>query len=194
MQARALADKWGTPAAVGQVTRADALQLSGSVQIEGLSEAVALLEQSPARLELTRALIDLGAALRRAGHRGEARTPLRRGYELARQCGADGLAETARHELAASGVRIRRERLTGVESLTPSERRIADMASAGSSNVEIAQALFVTVKTVEMHLTRIYRKLEIPGRSALAVALMQPTATPGPMSRVGPVARENEQP
>jgi DNA-binding CsgD family transcriptional regulator len=68
------------------------------------------------------------------------------------------------------------------------------MAASGSSNVEIAQALFVTVKTVEMHLTRIYRKLEIRGRSALAAALTQPTATPGPMSRVAPVARENEQP
>jgi DNA-binding CsgD family transcriptional regulator len=192
VQARALADQWGTPGAAGQVTRADALQQSGSIQIEGLSEAVALLEQSPARLELTRALIDLGAALRRAGHRGEARTPLRRGYELARQCGADRLAETARQELAASGVRIRRERLTGLESLTPSERRIADMAANGSSNAEIAQALFVTVKTVEMHLTRIYRKLEIPGRSALAAALTQPAATPGRMSRVAPVARENE--
>lgn len=172
-EARVLADRWGTPGMLGQVRRAEALAASGSAQVEGLREAVALLERSPARLELARALVDVGAALRRAGHRGDARIPLGEGYDLGRECGADALAETARLELAASGMRIRRERLTGVESLTPSERRIADMAAAGSSNAEIAQALFVTVKTVEMHLTRIYRKLEISGRSALVPALQR---------------------
>jgi DNA-binding CsgD family transcriptional regulator len=139
--------------------------------VERLRDAVTLLERSPARHELARALVDLGAALRRDGHRSDARAPLRDGYELARECGAQALAEDARHQLAASGVRIRRARLTGAESLTASERRIADMAAAGSSNAEIAQALFVTVKTVEMHLTHVYRKLEIPGRGELARAL-----------------------
>ena len=170
-EARVLAAQWGTPGALGQVTRAEALFGGGGDRIDQLREAVALLERSPARLELARALVDLGAALRRDGHRRDARAPLRAGYELARECGAQALAEDARHQLAASGVRIRRASLTGAESLTPSERRIADMAADGNSNAEIAQALFVTVKTVEMHLTHIYRKLQIPGRSGLARAL-----------------------
>ena len=161
----------GHPAALGQVGLAEALFGDARDRIERLRHAIDLLERSPARLELARALVGLGAALRRAGHRTDARAPLRDGYELARECGAQALAEDARHELAASGVRIRRARLTGAESLTPSERRIADMAADGSSNADIAQALFVTVKTVEMHLTHIYRKLQIPGRSELARAL-----------------------
>jgi DNA-binding CsgD family transcriptional regulator len=81
------------------------------------------------------------------------------------------LAETARAELRASGVRLRREALSGVESLTASERRIAELAAEGASNPEIAQALFLTVKTVESHLTHAYRKLDIAGRSELAEAL-----------------------
>jgi DNA-binding CsgD family transcriptional regulator len=170
-QARALATQWGTPGALGQVARAEALFGKAGDRVERLRDAVTLLERSPARHELARALVDLGAALRRDGHRRDARAPLRDGYELARECGAQALAEDARHQLAASGVRIRRARLTGADSLTASERRIADMAAAGSSNAEIAQALFVTVKTVEMHLTHVYRKLEIPGRGELARAL-----------------------
>ena len=96
---------------------------------------------------------------------------------MARDCGAERLATTARQELAASGVRIRRERLTGAESLTRSERRIAEMVTSGGSNAEIGQALFVTVKTVEMHLTNIYRKLEITGRAELPLALSEPAHT-----------------
>jgi DNA-binding CsgD family transcriptional regulator len=153
------------------VTRAEALYGDAGDRIEGLRDAVALLERSPARLELAHALVDLGAALRRDGHRADARAPLRAGYELASICGGERLAEWARFELAASGVRIRSARLTGAASLTPSERRIAGMAADGGSNAEIAQALFVTVKTVEMHLTHVYRKLGIPGRGELARAL-----------------------
>ena len=96
---------------------------------------------------------------------------MREGYELARRCGAATLAETARSELRASGIRRPREALTGVDALTASERRIAEMAAAGASNAEIAQGLFLTVKTIEMHLTHTYRKLDISGRSQLAEAL-----------------------
>jgi DNA-binding CsgD family transcriptional regulator len=109
--------------------------------------------------------------LRRRGHRVESRKPLREGYELARRCHAAALAETARSELRASGIRLRREALTGADALTASERRIAEMAAAGASNAEIAQSLFLTVKTVEMHLTHAYGKLEISGRPELARAL-----------------------
>jgi DNA-binding CsgD family transcriptional regulator len=178
VQARTLADRWGTPGPLGQVFRAQAMLGSDGDRTELLREAIALLERSPARLELARALIDLGGALRRSGYRSDSRDPLRRGYELARSSGAEALAEHARQELAASGVRVQRQRLTGAESLTPSERRIADMAADGASNAEIAQALFVTVKTVEMHLTHIYRKLDISGRSELTRALGEPAVQP----------------
>jgi DNA-binding CsgD family transcriptional regulator len=72
-------------------------------------------------------------------------------------------------------VRLRREALSGVGSLTASERRIAEMAAGGASNPEIAQALFLTVKTVESHLTHTYQKLDIAGRSQLSEALADKT-------------------
>jgi DNA-binding CsgD family transcriptional regulator len=170
-EAGALAERWGTEGFIGQVRHQAARLERGPDAPERLREAVAHLERSPARLELARALVSLGEALRRAGHRAESREPLREGYELARQCGASALAETARTELRASGVRLRREALSGAESLTASERRIAKMATDGASNREIAQALFLTVKTVESHLTHTYRKLDIAGRSELGEAL-----------------------
>ena len=150
-EAGALARRWDTPGALGEVMHAKGMLEVGDVQLEMLKEAAALLERSPARLELARALVDLGGALRRAGQRRDSRDPLRDAYELARDCGSEPLATTAQQELAASGVRVRRERLTGAQSLTPSERRIAQMVVDGGSNAEIAQALFITVKTVEMH-------------------------------------------
>ena len=118
-----------------------------------------------------RALTDLGAALRRANRRADARDPLRRALDLADACGAAPVAEQARAELLAAGGRPRRPRLWGVEALTASERRIAAMAAEGQSNPEIAQALFVTTKTVEAHLSRAYRKLDIRSRAQLPGAL-----------------------
>ena len=173
-----LARQWNTPAAIGQALRTHARLAATSDVIDTLQEATALLEHSPARLEYARALVDLGGALRRDGHRRDARAPLRAGYELALECGADALTQHARSELAASGIRLRRAALSGADALTPSERRIADLAAAGASNLEIAQALFVTVKTVETHLTHIYRKLDITKRSALPQALTSATAPP----------------
>lgn len=179
-QARDLAARWGTPAGLAQVLRAEALIGRDGDRTELLRRAVTLLGDSPARLELAQTLVDLGGVLRRAGQRIDSREPLRQGYDLANRCGAEALAEHARQELAASGLRIRRQRLTGAESLTPSERRIADMAADSASNAEIAQALFVTVKTIEMHLTHIYRKLDISGRNELAGALSEPATAPQP--------------
>ena len=169
-----VARSWGTDSAIGSVLRVRGrLERDSTHGIDDLRAATEHLDRSPRRYEHARALVDLGAVLRRAGARADSRDPLRAGYELARECGADTLAETARQELAASGVRIRRQRLSGVASLTPSERRIAEMAAEGGSNAEIAQALFVTLKTVEMHLTHVYRKLDIVGRSELKRALAQ---------------------
>jgi len=115
-----------------------------------LQDAVEHLARSPARLEHTRALIDHGAALRRRGDRTAARDPLRHGLDLAAARGAHPLAENARHELAATGIRIRRDAQTGIAALTASERRIIEHAAPGATNPQIAQALFITVKTVEM--------------------------------------------
>lgn len=170
-QALGLARRWDTPGAIGQALHARGRLEAPDESVETLRAAVELLAQSPARLQEARARVTLGGALRRRGHRVESREPLRDGYELARRCGADVLAEAARSELRASGVRLRREALTGADALTPSEQRIARMAAGGLSNAEIAQELFVTVKTIEMHLTHVYRKLEIGRRAQLAQAL-----------------------
>src|SRR5206468_11135711 len=99
---------------------------------------------------------DLGAARRRAGRRGDARQPLRRGLDLAARAGATALAGRARDELVAAGARPRRADTIGPAALTASERRVALMASKGPTNREIAQALFVTQKTIELHLRHAY--------------------------------------
>lgn len=150
-----------------------ALRVSGLIagEIEQLREAVAVLEQSPAALERARALVDLGAALRRSGERAASREPLRQGMDLAHRCNASTLADRAQQELAASGARPRRRALSGVESLTPGEARIAEMAAGGRSNREIAQALFLSVRTVENQLRRVYLKLDIGSRHELSEAL-----------------------
>ncbi len=129
-----------------------------------------MVNGSPARLEHAKARTELGAALRRANRRSEAREHLRQALELATLCGAASLAAHAETELLATGARPRRVALSGVASLTPSERRVAEMAARGPSNREIAQTLFVTQRTVEVHLTSIYRKLAISSRSQLASA------------------------
>jgi DNA-binding NarL/FixJ family response regulator len=128
---------------------------------------VEVLAPSPARLEHARALIDLGAALRAAGKRRDAREPLLDGLALAARCGGLALETRARSELAAVGVRPRATDRSGAESLTPSELRVARLAAEGSTNREIAQTLFVTEKTVETHLGRAFRKLDISSRRQL---------------------------
>jgi DNA-binding CsgD family transcriptional regulator len=149
----------------------------GQAGLTRLYEAVAVLERSDAPLEHARALVELGAALRRANQRIGAREPLGSGLQLATRCGASRLAQRASIELQATGARPRRAALTGLEALTPSERRIAELAAAGMSNAEIAQALFVTINTVEGHLRHAYRKLSINSRGLLPAALK--AAAPG---------------
>jgi DNA-binding CsgD family transcriptional regulator len=162
------ARRWGAASGIGSALRTVAL-LDGS--LDGLREAATALEASPARLEHARALADLGAALRRAGRRTEARAPLEHALELADRCGGRALAALARTELQAAGGRASDPHGRGVEQLTVSERRVAELAAEGRSNPEIAQTLFVTRKTVETHLGHVYRKLDIAGRGELAGAL-----------------------
>ena len=166
-----LARQWGAPRGLGRALRVLGLIEGGSDGIEHTREAIAVLEDSPARLEHAYALADLGAVLRRANRRAEAREHLHQALELAQRCGANLLVERAHEELIATGARPRRLVRTGVDALTPSERRIAAMAAEGLSNREIAQALFVTLRTVEMHLSNAFRKLDISSRTQLPGAL-----------------------
>jgi DNA-binding CsgD family transcriptional regulator len=164
------ARRLGVARALGIALRAAGLVRGGAVGLAMLDEAASVLARSSARLEQARALADLGAALRRANRRTEAREPLRRALDLAAQCHAAPLADRARQELIAAGARPRRA-ISGVDALTPSELRVARMAAEGMGNRAIAQALFVTVKTIEVHLGSAYRKLGVPSRAALAAAL-----------------------
>ena len=165
-----IARGWGSPGTVGR-----ALRVLGTLErddgIEHLDEACGLLEHAPARLQRAKALAALGAALRRARRPTDAREPLREALELADICGATALVENTRAELYATGARPRTTALRGVASLTSSERRVADLAADGLSNRDIAQTLFVTPKTVEVHLTNVYRKLRIASRRELPAAL-----------------------
>ena len=113
----------------------------------------------------------LPCMLRRRNRRTEARELLRGTLDAAHRIGARPLAEYAETELRATGARPRRAVLSGLDSLTASERRIAEYASQGLTNREIAQTLFVTARTVEGHLTSIFRKLQLDSRSELAAAL-----------------------
>jgi DNA-binding CsgD family transcriptional regulator len=169
----ALARRWGAPRGLGMALRAQGLAAGGSGGIALLCEAADVLADSYSRLEHARALTDLGAALRRAGRRADARKPLRDALDLAHACGATAIADTAHTELVASGAKPRRQALSGAESLTPSERRVATMAAEGLTNRDIAQSLFVTPKTVEVHLSSAYRKLGIGSRTQLAGALSE---------------------
>jgi DNA-binding NarL/FixJ family response regulator len=159
---------WGTASGIGLAWHALAL-VDDERRLDHLRVAVKALEPSPARLDHARALTDLGAALRRANRRVDARAVLLQGLAMSERCSATVLAERARLELRAAGGRATDENSPG--QLTTTERRVAELAVAGHSNPEIAQALFVTRKTVETHLGHVYRKLEITSRHELAAAL-----------------------
>ena len=166
-----LARGFGAPHALGVALRTAGLLDGGTGGADRIAEAIAVLDGSGFNLELARTLIDHGAALRRLGQRREARQPLTRGLDLAASCGSLTLSKHAREELLAAGARPRRERLRGVDALTASELRVARMAADGMSNREIAQGLFITIRTVTTHLGHAYQKLDIAGREELAEQL-----------------------
>lgn len=161
-----------------------ALRIAGIVErdLALLEESVVTLERSPARLERARSLVELGAALRRANQRAAGRERLRAGMELAHRCGATPVVERALEELRAAGARPRRILRSGVASLTASELRVARLAAEGRTNPEIAQELYISLKTVEMHLSRAYGKLDLSGKAArrrLAQVLAQEPSIEG---------------
>jgi DNA-binding CsgD family transcriptional regulator len=162
--------RWGAPSTIAPHLRVLGL---ATREEEPLVEAVALLEGGPFRLELARCLLALGSHLRRTRRRSQAREPLREALDLAHRCGAEPLVQDARVELRACGARPRSPALNGPESLTASERRVAELVAAGNSNPQVAQTLFVTRPTVEAHMRSIFRKLEITSRHELAPLLAQ---------------------
>ncbi|HET6193569.1 MAG TPA: AAA family ATPase [Trebonia sp.] len=184
-----LARGWGAAREIGVALRAAGLAEGGERGIELLTEAVIVLRGSTARLELARALLDLGAAHRRAGGRGTARDLLRESLDLAHGLGGHALAGRARDELVAAGGRPRRDAIRGRDSLTPSELRVAELAAAGRTNRQIAQALFVTQRTVENHLTSTYAKLGITARPELGAALSGAPPAPSGARRTAPTSR-----
>jgi DNA-binding CsgD family transcriptional regulator len=184
---RNLGDDAAAHAAVEQATQAATVaqsrrRLGGALRVAGLLEggkrglellrqAADTLADSPTLLWRAHAFVDLGTAMRRDGQAVSARPILRDGMELAHRCGATPLADRAEEELRAAGGRPRRRAGVGADALTASERRVAELAAVGASNKEIAQSLFVTLRTVEMHLSNAYSKLEIRSRHELATAL-----------------------
>ncbi len=161
------ARSFGAARAVGVALRAQALVGPPAERADTLRAALEVLARSQARLEHARALVDLGATLRAVGQRGAARDPLLEGLAVAARCGARTLERRARAELGAIGIRPRRSDQAGPDSLTPSERRVVELAASGATNREIAQELFVTEKTVETHLGRAFRKLDVSSRRQL---------------------------
>jgi DNA-binding CsgD family transcriptional regulator len=166
-----LARAFGAPRSLGAALRAAGVVIGGPEGEELLREAVATLDGAGAALESARAIVDLGALLRRTNRRADARDLLREGLDVAHHAGAALVADQAETELRATGAKPRRARLTGVEALTASERRVAELAAQGLTNREIAQALFVTARTVEGHLTRTFQKLDLRSREDLAPTL-----------------------
>jgi DNA-binding CsgD family transcriptional regulator len=166
-----LATAVASPRAEGVALRAKGLLEGGEGGIDLLRRSVERLRPGISPLELARSLTDLGAALGRANQRREARERLREAADLAQRCGAERLEERIAEEMRVAGARPRRRALSGPESLTPAEYRVAAAAARGATNREIGQTLFISMRTVEMHLTNTYRKLDISTRTDLAGAI-----------------------
>ena len=164
----ALARTWGAPEPLGIALRATGLIRR---DVDALEESVAVLAGSPARLEYARSLYELGLVRFESRQRDEVKRLLREAYVIALGCGSAPLMERIGATLTLVGARRPRPRPAGVAGLTAQERRVADLAAAGATNREIAETLFLIQRTVETHLTNVYRKLGIDGRRTLAAAL-----------------------
>ncbi|MBK8293634.1 MAG: AAA family ATPase [Solirubrobacterales bacterium] len=174
-QELALVSEYATPRSLGVARRALGLATGGEEGLAYLREAVSGLAASEAVVDRAQAEFDLGAALRRAGQVTEARKTLNVALGSAQRTGARALERLAAEELQVAGGRPRSRKLSGIDSLSAGELRVARMASDGMTNREIAQALFVTPKAVEWHLRNTFRKLAIGSRQDLP-ALLRPAA------------------
>ncbi|MFI9252811.1 AAA family ATPase [Streptomyces sp. NPDC053069] len=174
-----LARAWGAPHAVAAALHTLALVTRGGRRAPLLNEAAELLQDSGAWLEQARVLRSLGHELRLLRKNRQAREQLRAALALAEKCGAWALVAALRDDLASAGARPRRGAETGLDALTPAEHRTALLAAEGLTNKEIADRLYVTRRTVELHLSRVYRKLSVSGRTDLPAAVAEQFADPG---------------
>jgi DNA-binding CsgD family transcriptional regulator len=165
-----LARAAGAPRSVGHALATCAALAGGTDGMAFAAEAVDVLSAGQARLELAQARGVLGRRLVADGSRAAGREQLRAGWELAVDCGAEGLAGDLRTLLGQAGGRLPRLRTSGMAALTAAERRIARLAARDMTNREIARELYVTEKTVEGHLSKVYRKLSVRSRAELIAA------------------------
>ncbi len=167
-----LARQFGADGPIGTALRACALCTEDPMaRLELLREAQSCHLKGQRMVERLATEVDLAVNLAALDRKPEARGILLRTMDLAHGSGANSLAEQARTALVAAGGKPRRFAASGPDALTPSEQRVATLAASGLGNREIAEELFVTLKTVEWHLTRSYGKLGITSRSELSASL-----------------------
>ncbi|MGI5147247.1 AAA family ATPase [Plantactinospora sp. CA-294935] len=166
-----LARRFSSPRSIGIALHTAGMVAKGAESVALLREAVTTLEGTSATLHHAHALAEYGAALRRNGDRIAAQDPLRQALHHATRCGAQSLTSRTIDELLAAGARPRRATLSGPDALTAQELRVARLAAQGATNRDIAQQLFVTRRTIEIHLSNAYRKLNITSRQQLPAAL-----------------------
>jgi DNA-binding CsgD family transcriptional regulator len=173
----------GTDWALGIEARSAALLNEGEVAERLYQEAIERLGRTAARLELARAHLLYGESLRRVNRRSDARDELRAAHELFVELGAEDFAERARRELLATGETARKRSVETRYELTAQEEQIARRADEGRTNPEIAMELFISARTVEWHLSKVYMKLGIRSRRELRDALPEPEGSAGSASR-----------
>ena len=161
----------GTDWARGVEARSRALLAEGPAAEELHREAIERLGRCRIRMHLARAQLSYGEWLRRENRRIDAREQLRRALEALTSMGAEGFAERARRELIATGEKVRKRSDETRDDLTPQEEQIARLARDGLSNPEIGAQLFISARTVEWHLHKVFAKLGITSRKGLRTAL-----------------------
>lgn len=180
---RLIFDQLAKPGTEGSRARGMSLRLlaagsQASRRPQLLTEAVDIFESCGDRFELARALAELGHTHHALGEHKRARMMLRRAWHVAKLCDATPLCQTVLQEPMTVGLTVpQSEGSAGIDSLTGAERRVASLAVAGYTNREIANKLFITASTVEQHLTRVYRKLNVKYRRDLPTDLHADMAT-----------------
>jgi DNA-binding CsgD family transcriptional regulator len=163
----------GTDFGLGIEARSRALLSDGEAAHDLYREAIDRLSRTKLRPELARAHLLYGEWLRREGRRVDARAQLRTAHEMLDEIGMEAFAERARRELIATGEKVRKRRADTRDQLTPQEEQIARLARDGLSNPEIGVQLFISARTVEWHLRKVFTKLGIRSRGQLSAALSE---------------------